>query len=108
LFVKGGAAWERVGSTGLQLLANGAFSSTSDVPNYWRDGWVIGVGAEWGFAPNWSAKIEYDHLDFGSTDISVFSSSGRVTNVSSAAKVDIIKGGVNYHFNWGTPVVAKY
>jgi opacity protein-like surface antigen len=26
----------------------------------------VGVGAEWMFAPAWSAKLEYDYLGFGS------------------------------------------
>ena len=26
-------------------------------------GWAAGAGIEWAFAPNWSAKIEYLHLD---------------------------------------------
>ena len=24
--------------------------------------WLAGAGIEWAFAPNWSAKIEYDYL----------------------------------------------
>ena len=79
-------------------------SSSSD-----RSGWVVGAGIEWGFAPNWSAKLEYDHIDFGSK---TFTSLGSVTGTSlfsSSEKIDEVKGGVNYRFNWwGGPVVAKY
>lgn len=99
LFVKGGAAWENSGSTGTQLLANGTLSSTSVVADDWHDGWVVGLGAEWGFARNWSAKIEYDHLDFGSYNIQPVTSTGTSSNVRSSSSVEVVKGGVNYHFN---------
>ena len=45
------------------------FETTSSSTD--RSGWVVGVGVEWGFAPNWSAKLEYDHLDFGSTNVTI-------------------------------------
>jgi outer membrane immunogenic protein len=31
-----------------------------------RVGWTVGFGAEWAFWNNWSAKLEYDFMDFGS------------------------------------------
>lgn len=30
-----------------------------------KSGWVAGAGAEWRFAENWSATLEYLHYDFG-------------------------------------------
>ena len=30
-----------------------------------RSGWTAGAGIEVGFAPNWSAKLEYLYADFG-------------------------------------------
>src|SRR5690349_8999500 len=29
-------------------------------------GWALGAGIEYAFAPNWTAKIEYMHADYGS------------------------------------------
>ena len=63
---------------------------------------------EWGFTPNWSAKIEYNHVDLGSTTVAVNSSRGTTNFVSSSDRIDIVKAGINYRFNWGGPVVAKY
>ena len=31
------------------------------------DGYTVGAGAEYMFAPNWSAKLEYMYYNFGST-----------------------------------------
>ena len=82
------------------------FDTTSSSTN--RTGWTIGGGIEWGFAPNWSAKIEYNHIDLGSTNVAILSSTGTTSFVSSKETIDVVKGGINYRFNWGAPVVARY
>jgi outer membrane immunogenic protein len=84
-------------------------------------GWTAGAGVEWMFAPNWSVKAEYLYYDLGSatwnTPWSVSGSIPGVGNVSlpnittSHTRFDghIVRGGLNYHFNWFTPpVVAGY
>ena len=92
----------------------GAASST-------RIGWTLGAGAEWMFASNWSAKLEYAYYDLGRASVS---HPGGLVNIgsipgvvwySSAANTStrfnghIVRAGLNYHFNWGAgPVVAKY
>ena len=45
------------------------FDSASET----RWGGVIGTGLEFGFAPNWSVAIEYDHLFMGNRDITLVS-----------------------------------
>ena len=105
-YAKGGVALGQSSSTGVGVLANGTlfdtFSSSTD-----RTGWTIGAGVEWGFAPGWSAKIEYNHIDFGSTNLGVVrvETSGIVATAfeSSTERVDVVKGGINYRFNWGAP-----
>lgn len=72
----------------------------------WRAGWTVGAGLEVLFAPGWSAKAEYLYADFGSNAISY---TGAPFNVSVAERnVNVVRGGINYHFNWGGPVVARY
>jgi outer membrane immunogenic protein len=106
-FVKGGGAWGQGSSNGTGFLANGTFfDTTSSGTN--RSGWVVGGGVEWGFAPSWSAKIEYNHIDFGSSTVAVNSSRGTTNFVSSSETIDLVKGGINYRFNWGGPAVARY
>lgn len=105
---KGGGAWANGSSTGVGTLANGTFFDNTTTGSS-RTGWVVGVGAEWGFAPNWSAKLEYNHVDFGSRTVAVNDITfGTTTIVNSSETVDIIKAGVNYRFNWGAPLVARY
>jgi outer membrane immunogenic protein len=110
LYVKGGGAWGQGHSDGNAFLANGTLFENTSTGTVGRSGWVVGLGVEWGFAPNWSAKLEYNHVDFGSTNVVVNNSLGTApSNVSSSEHFDIVKAGVNYHFNWGAaPVVARY
>jgi outer membrane immunogenic protein len=93
-------------------------------------GWTAGGGVEWMFAQNWSAKAEYLYYDlgrmqmYGGAAILVRNNIGPVgagtprgqigsiagQNVSAHFNGNIIRAGVNYHFNWGSaaPIVAKY
>ncbi|MEO6779641.1 MAG: outer membrane beta-barrel protein [Bradyrhizobium sp.] len=106
-YFKGGGAWGQGKSFSVNNNANGTLFDTSSSSTD-RSGWVVGVGAEWGFAPNWSAKIEYNYIDFGSSNVTLNSSLGTQNFVSSSEKVNIVKAGVNYRFNWGGPAVAHY
>jgi outer membrane immunogenic protein len=54
-------------------------------------GWTVGFGAEFGLAPNWSAKIEYLYVDLASNPFSI-------TGVSNGYQFGEIRAGVNYHF----------
>ena len=58
--------------------------------------------------PALAAKIEYNHIDFGSANVTVLSSVTGISNVSTSETVEVVKAGVNYRFNWGAPVIAKY
>jgi outer membrane immunogenic protein len=97
--------------------AGGAFAGTnlnvcnvagvcaSDSQN--RTGWVAGAGIEFGFLENWSVKLEYLHADFGtknylSPPVGTFNTRG------VSLTDDVVRVGVNYRFNWGSPVVARY
>ena len=54
-------------------------------------GWTAGVGAEFGLAPNWSAKIEYLYVDLADSNFVV-------TGASNGYRFGMVRAGVNYHF----------
>ena len=58
------------------------------------------------FAPNWSAKAEYQYYDFGRTTFTA----GPPAIVGTSFKNDehTVKAGVNYRFTWGGPQVPRY
>jgi len=54
-------------------------------------GWTAGAGMEVGFAPNWSAKVEYLYMDLGSRSFSI-------TGNDNGLQASYLRLGVNYHF----------
>jgi len=70
-----------------------------------RWGYAAGAGIEYGFAPSWSAKLEYMHYGFDS----VTAPPGTLavaTPVSLSLRVDTVKVGINYRF--GSIAAARY
>jgi outer membrane immunogenic protein len=88
---------------------------TTDKGSATLDGLLIGLGLEYAFTNNWTAKFEYDYLGFGAKNVGFTTTcptcgvvtTTRMQNVS--ADKHIFKLGVNYLFNLGGgAVVAKY
>ena len=99
-FITGGLAFADI-----RAGQDGVLGTATD---QWRAGWTIGGGVEAMFAPNWSAKIEYLYADFGTGAATSYTPTGGVSVGASERNVNMVRGGVNYHFNWGGPVVARY
>jgi outer membrane immunogenic protein len=57
-----------------------------------RWGWTAGGGLEYQFYRNWSAKVEYLYMNFGSPSFNA------PNLTSSNFAVNIVRGGVNLHF----------
>jgi outer membrane immunogenic protein len=97
LYVKGGAA---VTDNKYEVIT-GAFGTASTTDTRW--GGTVGVGFEYGFAPNWSFGVEYDHLFMDRQDVNfpVFAQTDSVKQ-----DVDLFTARVNYKF--GGPAVAHY
>ena len=88
--------------TGVELAASSAT----------RWGGTVGVGWEYGFAPNWSAGIEYDHLFMGHANNSFTATDLRLVrflNDRISQDVDMVTLRINYRFGgYGAPVAARY
>jgi outer membrane immunogenic protein len=103
-YVKGGAA---VTADKYRINANGTNALLASANDDTRWGGVVGVGLEYGFAPNWSVGIEYDHL-FMQDRTSTFTAPGGTffSNERIRQDVDLITARLNYKF--GGPIIAKY
>jgi outer membrane immunogenic protein len=103
LYAKGGYAWRDNPNIGV-AVAGAPVAFTTDANH--RNGWTVGTGLEYMFAPNWSAKAEYQYYNFGNTTFTA----GPAEIVGSRFRDDehTVKVGVNYRFGWGGPVAAKY
>jgi outer membrane immunogenic protein len=94
LYGKAGGAWVQNSAT-LTLTPGGSVSASNT-----NSGWTAGIGGEWAFAPQWSAKIEWDHVqldDFSPSTNSVIVNDRLILS----RHIDMVKAGVNYRFNWG-------
>lgn len=103
LYAKGGYAYRENANYGVSVAGvPAAFTTTGSS----RDGYTVGGGLEYMFAPNWSAKAEYQYYNFGSTTFT----SGPADLAGTRVRNDdhTVKVGLNYRFGWGGPVVAKY
>jgi outer membrane immunogenic protein len=109
-YVKGGAAVTserfRVSSVGIpvEVATSGGYEA--------RWGGAVGVGIDYGFAPNWSVGVEYDHM-FMQDKTYTLANNGVVGPVGTVfdivrirQDVDLVTVHVNYKF--GGPVIAKY
>jgi outer membrane immunogenic protein len=130
-YATGGLAYGRVRADYTDAIAAGvitpaSFATTSAGVN--RAGWVVGAGIEGAVAANWTVKLEYLHLDFGSfsgstTGVAAGSFSAVLgdfrTTISQSTTYnslfrtrftdDILRVGLNYRFSAVAPaVVTKY
>lgn len=72
-----------------------------------RWGAVVGTGIEFGFVPNWSVALEYDHLFMGTKDVTFPQNAIAVTR-SDSIRQDVDMGTIRVNYRFGGPVVAKY
>lgn len=121
VYLKGGASWAGVNNS----FGNGIsgtvgpvsfFGNVNSSVNETQVGGLLGIGAEYLFAPHWTAKVEYDYADYGKhNETAAVTASGGVTVVGGPAlagsvtfptavqtevQVHTIKAGVNYLFSF--------
>jgi outer membrane immunogenic protein len=108
-YVKGGGAWARVDHTFIGHVPVDFLSeSASDIS---RQGWTVGGGLEWMFAPGWSIFGEYNYMDFGTKDVAFVQGPATVgfpDLVHTRLTMQQALFGVNYKLNWAGPVAARY
>src|SRR4051794_2752833 len=107
-YVKGGAAVTSNRfdifdtATGIGLVSSSAT----------RWGGTVGVGFEYGFAPNWSIGAEYNHLWMGDANNSFTTVDPRLVGVLNnriTQDVDMVTLRINYRFGgYGAPIAARY
>jgi outer membrane immunogenic protein len=105
LYLKGGAA---VTSNRFDILTTVCCATLASASST-RWGGTVGVGFEYGFAPNWSVGAEYDHLFMGNANNSFSIVNPIVAGAANRINqdVDMVALRLNYRFGlWGTPPVA--
>ena len=96
VYGKVGGAWAHVSVDALasvNSLAGGV--SVSAASSGTVSGWMLGFGTEYALWDGWSAKIEYNMIDFGH-------------DLIADDKLHVIKAGVNYRFGYGPASGVRY
>ena len=107
LYFKGGAAVTGNRFNILDTATGTNLASSSST----RWGGTVGVGFEYGFTPNWSVGVEYDHLFMGHNNNSFSVTNPIVAGALNRINedVDLIAIRFNYRFGgYGAPVTARY
>jgi len=107
LYATGGLAVGEVDTS--STFAAGAASVANNFSNT-RLGWTVGAGVEAALWGNWTGKLEYLYVDLGSFG-NTFTGIGAIltpVTINSHVTDNIVRGGLNYRFDWGGPVVARY
>jgi outer membrane immunogenic protein len=101
MYVKGGVAWADTKYT-FGNTFGGVVSITGNASDT-RTGGMLGMGVEYAFMAHWSAKIEYDFIDYGTDTVSM--SLATVPPVALPAistqikeTESLMKAGINYRF----------
>jgi outer membrane immunogenic protein len=103
VYVKGGGAWARDHHETIDL---GVLERTGGAT---RSGWLVGGGLEYGIGGGWSAKVEYNFMDFGRRTITMspVDPAGDADLFDIDQHIHTVIFGLNYRFGGG-PVVARY
>ena len=124
IYATGGAAWTDVRSdVNFIAVTAGGFPLPADVvsTSKTRVGATVGGGLEYAFVNNWSFGVEGRYTWYGTQSFSggalAIGATGTpaapnftFSNALASYKVNTaeVMAKVNYHFNWGSPVVASY
>lgn len=102
IYATGGVAYGSVNAT---ILNAGIFNIDSET--HTRVGYAVGGGIEAMITPNWSAKLEYLYVDFGtSVGYTAFPPPPPLQPENVSLKFNVIRFGIDYHFNG--PITAKF
>jgi len=104
-YAKGGAAWVHEKHTvraSDSTAPNDPLFNFTSTTSQTRWGWTAGGGIEYGFTQNWSAKIEYNYLDFGKDEVAFTLPAPTGFGVAGTLHqtMHVVKGGLNYRFGY--------
>jgi outer membrane immunogenic protein len=102
-----GVAWGWFNWSATDCCATGAPPLTTN-PSATIPGLLLGAGFEYALWGNWTTKIEYDYINYGTRDVQfTIASGGAITDIFSETtrqQIQLVKLGLNYKFNnWFGP-----
>jgi outer membrane immunogenic protein len=117
LYVTGGAAFTNV-KVGSNFIATGVFPASATTDSKTLVGATVGGGVEYALSQSWSLGVEgrwswYGNQTFSGGTVAAFGPVGGTflfAPASQTLRIDTfeVTGRLNYKFDWGGPVVARY
>jgi outer membrane immunogenic protein len=102
-YATGGLAYGEIKSSETLTVAGGPFAGGALANNFstTRAGWTAGGGVEGVISGNWTAKLEYLYMDYGTINNAFAGVAPLFTpiNLSTHVTDNIVRAGVNYHFH---------
>ncbi|MGY3452404.1 outer membrane protein [Bradyrhizobium sp. USDA 4353] len=92
LYATGGYAWADT------KLSAGIVGVATASDSHVHNGWTVGAGVEYMFAPKWSLKGEYLYKSFASQNYTFNLLGVTATQASGSYDIHSVQVGVNYHF----------
>lgn len=99
-FVTGGVAF---GNFDIFVFANYDAQNGLIDTTKWEVGYVVGLGIERMLGNNWTAKIEYQFLDFGTLTATGTTTNGNVITLTGEPYIHTVRIGLNRRFATGQP-----
>jgi len=113
VYATGGGAFVERDNYRTAVVPTGPFVSADN--GAW--GWTAGGGVEFGIGQfgflqqigfnleNWTAKVEYLYINFDDTHEYIFPNTAYDRHSSSDTELDLVRVGINYHFNPAPPAL---
>jgi len=107
-YVTGGGAWAELQTNNWNAVFVPAGAGLAAIQKNTVNGWTVGVGAEYALGYGWSIKGEYQYMEFGTSTFFTPTNPIALAEFNVKLRQSAVKFGMNYKFDWGGPVVAKY
>jgi outer membrane immunogenic protein len=104
IYAKGGGAWVKDHN----ILTFGTVTQTT--PDTTMNGWTVGGGLEYMFAPNWSIFAEYNFVSLNTKERSTFTrnTDGATFPYDVHNNLQTVLVGINYRFGGVGAITARY
>jgi opacity protein-like surface antigen len=109
IYATGGLAFAGIWNVGTVLDSTAAVAPLFDINQRTKAGWTAGAGIESHLAGNWTGKIEYLHLDFGSASTATadpLNATPIALGINTRITDDIVRAGLNYRISPGATAAS--
>lgn len=103
VYVTGGGAW-----AGVQQSDYAPVGGLAARQNNTLNAWTVGVGAEYALGYGWSIKGEYLYMEFSESTYFTPTTPIALAEHNVRLRQSVVRFGMNYKFDWGSAVVARY